>query len=108
MSLKPLVTACAASSLPFPTLFGAQFLSLEANLISRPPVYVVPGAYPNHGLPKISHSATSQSPTRIPAKMTTSMSKSFSQPPLKTGTIASKESEEVVTKPAYPQRKTWR
>src|SRR6478752_326073 len=42
-------SACSAASIPYPTLFGAKFLSLEANHISNFSQSVPIGFYVNHG-----------------------------------------------------------
>lgn len=41
--------ACSASSIPYPTLFGAEFLSLEANFVTNYTKNVHAGYYINHG-----------------------------------------------------------
>lgn len=61
-SLMPLVTmgtslfntsvptsACSAASIPYPDLYGAEFLSLEAKLITNLSTYIHEGYYTNHG-----------------------------------------------------------
>ncbi|KAI1372152.1 tannase and feruloyl esterase-domain-containing protein [Hypoxylon crocopeplum] len=42
-------SACSASAIPFPSLFGAEFLSLEANFVSNYSQSVHSGFYVNHG-----------------------------------------------------------
>ncbi|KAF1811428.1 putative feruloyl esterase [Eremomyces bilateralis CBS 781.70] len=41
--------ACSASLIPYPTLFGAEFLSLDANFVSNYTNNVHIGLYANHG-----------------------------------------------------------
>lgn len=41
--------ACSATNFPLPTIFGAEFLSLEANLVSNFSRNVQTGLYTNHG-----------------------------------------------------------
>ena len=40
---------CSPQSIPYPTLFGAKFLSLDASLVSNYSRYVREGYYLNHG-----------------------------------------------------------
>lgn len=42
-------SACSAATIPYPTLFGAEFLSLEANYVSNFTEKISIGYYPNHG-----------------------------------------------------------
>jgi hypothetical protein len=42
-------SACSASTIPYPVLYGAEFLSLEANLVTNYSKYVNIGYYSNHG-----------------------------------------------------------
>ncbi|RDW75520.1 carboxylic ester hydrolase-10 [Coleophoma cylindrospora] len=42
-------SACSAASIPYPNLFGAEFLSLEATLISNLSSNIHIGFYTNHG-----------------------------------------------------------
>lgn len=42
-------TACAPANIPMPSLFGAEFYSLEAHLVSNFSRYLPVGAYLNHG-----------------------------------------------------------
>lgn len=42
-------SGCSTSAIPFPTLFGAEILSLEANLVSNYSQHVPVGFYVNHG-----------------------------------------------------------
>lgn len=41
--------ACSAAAIPYPTLFGAEFLSIEANLVQNYSQFVHSGYYSNHG-----------------------------------------------------------
>lgn len=41
--------AYSAATIQYPKLQGAEFLSLEANLISNYSAYIHSGYYPNHG-----------------------------------------------------------
>ncbi|KAF4870313.1 putative feruloyl esterase [Colletotrichum siamense] len=42
-------SACSAALIPYPDLFGAEFLSLQANFIANHSQNVPPGYYSNHG-----------------------------------------------------------
>ncbi|KAH8897580.1 feruloyl esterase-like protein B precursor [Thozetella sp. PMI_491] len=42
-------TACSTSAIPFPRLFGAEFLSMEANFVANLSQNVHIGLYSNHG-----------------------------------------------------------
>ncbi|KAG9229201.1 feruloyl esteras-like protein B precursor [Amylocarpus encephaloides] len=49
--------ACAASSIPYPSLYGAEFLSLETNLISNYSENVHSSFYSNHGSVNITNAS---------------------------------------------------
>lgn len=46
---------CAPETIPYPTLFGAEFFSLNASLVSNYSRYVREGYYPNHGAKNVTN-----------------------------------------------------
>ncbi|POR34957.1 Carboxylic ester hydrolase [Tolypocladium paradoxum] len=42
-------SACSPTTIPYPALFGAEFLSLEANLVANYSRHIPSGFYINHG-----------------------------------------------------------
>jgi feruloyl esterase len=44
-----LTSACHPAAIPYPSLYGAEFLSLETTLVANYSQTVYPGAYANHG-----------------------------------------------------------
>jgi hypothetical protein len=49
LTFSMLASMCSPQSIPYPTLFGAEFLSLDASLVSNYSRYVREGYYLNHG-----------------------------------------------------------
>ena len=55
MAAPVTASMCSPQSIPYPTLFGAEFFSLDASLVSNYSRYVREGYYLNHGATNVTN-----------------------------------------------------